>query len=97
MSSGNIPSDQDLSINTVIELIKGAGYHLLLDVEEDTVAERSVITIPNTNDNICLSKAIVVAVNHLKYRSNPRNDTFKKNMTQQDVAVANINTMKLQV
>ena len=77
-SAGNIPADDELDINiAVIKLIQGSGRRRIKDVEDDTKAKRCFVTIRN-DDLLCLPRAIVVAVAHMKYFNNKNDSDLKK-------------------
>ena len=77
-SAGNIPADDELDINiAIIKLIQGSGRRHIKDVEDDTKAKRCFIKIRD-DDLLCLPRAIVVAIAHLKYVKNKTDENLKK-------------------
>lgn len=77
-SAGNIPADEDMSINiAIVKLVQGKGRKPMLNVEKDTLSKRSYITIKNS-DMYCLPRAIIVAQAHLRYKQNKKNIAYKK-------------------
>ena len=67
-SAGHIPIDDTLSINVALaRLIAGSGRKQVLNVGTDLKFKRSCVVIQN-EDNLCLARAIVVGVAHLKYQ-----------------------------
>ena len=66
-SAGNVPADDELDINiAIIKLLKGSGRRSITNIKKDTIAKRCFITIRN-DDLLCLPRAIVVGLAHLKH------------------------------
>jgi len=72
-SAGFIPADEKLQINVACAQFKpitGKGRRSIVNVERDTIAKRSFVKIRN-DDNLCLPRAIVVGLAHLRVKKNP--------------------------
>ena len=77
-SAGNIPADDELDINiAIIKLMKGSGRKAITNIKRDTVSKRCFITIRN-DDLMCLPRAIVVGVAHLKHYKNKEDANLQK-------------------
>ena len=58
-SAGEIPADDSIEINAVVELLKGQGRRPLINLDRDIKGKRSFVRIVN-NDSSCLARAIIV-------------------------------------
>lgn len=77
-SNNFIPADAGLSINVAaIKNIKGLRFYEICNVGQDIHGKRCLIPITN-HDNLCLPRAIAVAISHAKWKADPTNIENKK-------------------
>ena len=77
-SSGSIPADDEIEINAaVVEYVTGSSRLAILDIDEDRINKRAIVTIQN-KDNLCLPRAILVAYAHFCQKNNPTDENIKK-------------------
>ena len=68
-SAGDIPADESLSINVAaVHFLHGGVRPPILNLQRDISRKRSIVEIKNSDDNLCLPRAIVVAFANLELK-----------------------------
>ena len=77
-SASSIPADNEIEINAaVVEYVTGSSRLAMIDIDEDRINKRAIVTIKN-QDNLCLPRAILVGYAHLRQKKDPTDENIKK-------------------